>query len=330
MTDFRYNGERIARTLPFARTQKEAEQAEAVIMADVFRQAYGFDTKSPLFAEFVADVFLPYSKANKKSHRCDVLACAVLGKFFKNKTLKQITTTEIERFKQEYLATPVVYGPEGDKKERPRKPATVNNHLRILSKILSMAVDAGELTANPSRRVKVLQVNNQRTRVVSSAEEKALLSEIDDHAKPIVIFALHTGLRRGELFNLKWDDIDFERRTLLVQESKSGKKRYVPLNVTAMNLLKTLDMGTDYVFPSPVTGGQRKEIKRTFGRAKRETKIDNLRFHDLRHTAATRMAENGADAFTLCAIFGWSDVRMALRYTHATSNAMRLAVEGIG
>ncbi|MEK6335676.1 MAG: tyrosine-type recombinase/integrase [Acidobacteriota bacterium] len=86
---------------------------------------------------------------------------------------------------------------------------------------------------------------------------------------------------------------------------------------------------SEHVFPSPTTKGRLVDVKRRFDFAKSEAGIKDFRFHDLRHTAATRMADCGADAFTLAAIFGWSDVRMALRYTHATDEAKRRAVENL-
>ena len=83
------------------------------------------------------------------------------------------------------------------------------------------------------------------------------------------------------------------------------------------------------VFPSPKTEGRLIDVKFRFDKAKSDAGIKDFRFHDLRHTAATRMADCGADAFTFAAIFGWSDVRMALRYTHATDEAKRRAVENL-
>lgn len=126
VSDFYYNGERIVKTLKFARTKKEAEQAEAVIMNQVFQQAYGFEAKADKpFEDFVIENFLPYSEANKKSFYCDVLVCRVLVRQFRGMSLRNITPAIIETFKQEFKSTPTKHG-------KKRSNATVNYHLSIL------------------------------------------------------------------------------------------------------------------------------------------------------------------------------------------------------
>ena len=320
--DFYYNGERIIRTLKFARTKKEAEAAEAIIMNQVFQQAYGFDSKpDKKFEDFVIETFLPYSEANKKSFYSDVLICRVLVEKLKGKTLRQITPPVIESYKQERLNMPTKHGNK-------RSPATVNRHLSVLSKIFSLAIDEELIETNPCQRVRKLRLDNQRMRVLSAEEEARLLLALGDNelVKNIVTLALHTGLRRGEMFNLKWFDVDFNRNLIQVQESKSNKKRFVPMNATARGMLQNLKRKSEYVFPSPKTGRRLNDIKRSFRRAVREASIRDFRFHDLRHTAASRMADSGADAFTLAKILGHSDIRMTARYTHATDAAIRRAV----
>lgn len=323
--DFYYNGERIIKTLKFARTKKEAEQAEAVIMNQVFKQAYGFEAKpDKCLEDFVVETFLPYSEANKKSFIHDVFICRVLVEKFKGKTLRQITPPLIESFKQEFLNTP-------SKRGGNRSPATVNNHLRVLSKIFSLAVDADLIASNPCRKVKKFQPNNQRMRVLSKEEETDLMTALEDNelVRQIVMVALHTGMRRGEIFNLKWFDVDFNRGLIQVRESKSNKKRMIPMNATVKMLLGGLKRKNEYIFPSPRTGGKLDNIKKGFRQAIKKAGIEDFRFHDLRHTAATRMADAGADAFTLMKILGHSDIRMTSRYTHATDAAIRRAVENL-
>jgi hypothetical protein len=197
--DFYYNGERIVKTLKFARTKKEAESAEAVIMNGVFKQAYGFEAKpDKRFEDFVIETFLPYSEANKKSFYDVVLICRVLVKAFKNKTLRQISSPMIETFKQEFLNTPTKHG-------KKRSLATVNYHLSILSKIFSMAVDAELIDSNPSARVGKFRLNNGRTRVLSFEEETKLFTALHDNelVRQIITIALHTEIRGNEIFSLK-------------------------------------------------------------------------------------------------------------------------------
>jgi len=334
VTGFYHNGERIRRTLKFARTKKEAEAAEAVIMNQVFQQVYGFDGKpDKRFDDFVVETFLPYSEVNKRSFNRDVSICKVLVKAFKNKTLRQITPPLIEMFKQEFAAKPIVFENKDKTKrtEKRRAPAGVNYYLRVLSKILSMAVDAEILESNPCRRVRKFKLDNQRTRVLSTDEERKLMEVLDKNqlVKEIAIVALYTGLRRGEIFNLTWDDVDFERRVILVEQSKSGKKRVVPMNQTVSELLKNMIRRSELVFPSPRTGLRLDTIRKGFTEAIAKAGIRNFRFHDLRHTAATRMADAGADAFTLMKILGHSNIQMTARYTHATDNALRRALENL-
>jgi len=101
------------------------------------------------------------------------------------------------------------------------------------------------------------------------------------------------------------------------------------MNLTVRTMLQNLKRKSEFVFPSPKTGGRLDNIKRSFRRAVNEAEIKDFRFHDLRHTAATRMADAGADAFTLMKILGHSDIRMTSRYTHATDTALRRAVENL-
>ncbi|MEJ7623706.1 MAG: site-specific integrase [Pyrinomonadaceae bacterium] len=325
VSDFYYNGERIVKTMKFARTKKEAEQAEAVIMNQVFQQAYGFDSKpDKRFEDFVVETFLPYSETNKKSFYYDVLICRVLVQAFHDKTLRQITPPMIETLKQKWLNTPTKHGQK-------RSPATVNRHLGVLSKIFSLAEDADLVENNPCKRVRKFRLNNQRVRVLSATEEIDLLSALGNNelVKQIVVFALNTGFRRGEIFDLKWFDVDFSRGLIQIRESKSNRKRVVPMNATILTLINGLVRSSEYVFPSPKTGIRLNQIKRSFRRAVDEAGLQDFRFHDLRHTAATRMADAGADAFTIMKILGHSDIRMTARYTHATDAALRRAVTNL-
>jgi integrase len=141
----------------------------------------------------------------------------------------------------------------------------------------------------------------------------------------IVTIALNTGMRQRELFCLCWSDVDLGRGLIHVRATKVNKERFVPINLTARALLERLSHSADSVFPSPKTGRALVDVKRQFDRAKHTAGLQDFRFHDLRHTVATRLADNGVDIFTIASILGHSDIRTTWRYTHASDRARRAA-----
>lgn len=248
----------------------------------------------------------------------------MLNETFGRLNLTEISPPMIETFKQRRLEGKTLY-------KRKRNPATVNRELSVLSKIFSLAFDAELIENNPCRRVRKFRTDCRRTRYLTFEEEAKLFEQLQrqEWVQRIVTMAINTGMRQGEIFNLSWFDVDFTRSLIHVRVSKNGKDRFVPINQTVREMLEGMPRTSEYVFPSPKTKERLVDVKFRFDKAKRDAGIKDFRFHDLRQTAATRMADCGADAFTLASIFGWSDVRMALRYTHATDEAKRRAVENL-
>lgn len=143
----------------------------------------------------------------------------------------------------------------------------------------------------------------------------------------LVIAAINTGMRRGELFNLKWFDVDFARGVIHVRQTKTDKDRVVPMNETVRGLLESRPRTSGYVFPSPKTGGRLIEIKHKFDEARTAAKIKDFRFHDLRHTAATRLADAGVNVIVIAEVLGHGDIRTTKRYSHVMEESKREAVE---
>jgi integrase len=141
--------------------------------------------------------------------------------------------------------------------------------------------------------------------------------------------ALHTGMRRGEIFNLKWEDVDFRTRLLRVRNSKSGEPRQIPLDETLVDTLKDLPsrFAKGYVFPSPQTGGRLTDVKKQFATTVSKAKLENFRFHDLRHTFASHLVMNGVDLVTVATLLGHSSTRMTERYSHLSPAHQTRAVK---
>ena len=138
--------------------------------------------------------------------------------------------------------------------------------------------------------------------------------------KPMVMLALETAMRRGELLSLTWKNIDLNRRVAFLPITKNGKSRSVPLSTSAVNVLQSIPQSIDgRVFPS-----KRWTVEQVFEGARNRAGIANLRFHDLRHTATTRMAKKVPNVIELAAITGHSNVGMLARYYHVTAEELAL------
>ncbi len=273
------------------------------------------------FDKFVDKSFLPTKKLRKSYASIDSI-CKPLKSFFGKHFISEIDTEMIERYRQMRVE-------EKTRLDRKRSPLRVNKEMQVLSSIFTLALEKGLIASRP--RTTMFRVCGERVRYLTSEEEKGLFDKLDgcEWLKGIVLFALHTGMRRGEICGLQWFDLNFERGLIHVRNTKNGKDRLIHMNATVRTLLGNQAKTSTYVFPCPRTKERLVEIKYSFVRAVKAAKIPDLRLHDLRHTAATRMGDAGADAFTLAAIFGWSDIRMAMRYTHAMEDAKRRAVEAI-
>jgi integrase len=221
-----------------------------------------------------------------------------------------------------------------DKLGESLSPASVAHHLTMLRAIFNRAVRDGKLKASPTRGVEWPEENNARVRYLTDEEEQALVGAMAERLRPMVIFAIHTGLRRGELLKLLWSDIDLGSGSLHVREAKSGQGRRLPLNQTAMSVLNQFRAsGRELTTPGfvfgPDTNAMRMRLNRDFRRAAKAACIDNIHFHDLRHTFASRLVMRGVDLYRAQTLLGHKTARMTQRYAHLSPEGLREAVESL-
>jgi integrase len=294
---FMLKGVRYRGVIPEALIKAQAEKAEVRIRNDIFEGNWGNKAESTRFSDFVEKVYLPWAMSNKKSCKDDVMNTKVLLELYKEKTFAQISPLLIEKFKVERKHSMTRY-------KRQRTPASVDRELATLSKIFSLAIYNGILESNPCRRVKKLREDNERKRYLTFEEEERLMAALTGrraHLKPLVVLAIHTGMRKGELLSLKWSNVDFQRGAIHVTHTKNGRDRDVPMNSQARKVLLELQSKSEgeYVFENGKTGTSLTTIKTGFRSACEDAEIYDFRFHDLRHTTGTRMADAGADAFVI-------------------------------
>ena len=184
-----------------------------------------------LVNEAVKD-FLAYAQVNKRSHADDRRRAARITADFGTRLLDDVTPKDVEDWKVRLVE-------EGETDDR-REPTTVNRYLALFKTVYSMAVRNRKAKDNPVKGVRLFPENNARVRYLTDDQETALMAVLPDELRPMARFAILTGLRRGELFGLQWERVDFRSRTLTVPRSKHGKARSVPLGSEAATILRRL------------------------------------------------------------------------------------------
>lgn len=216
--------------------------------------------------------------------------------------------------------------------EKGNKPATINRHIATIKHMFTKAVEwemVEEEVLKKIRKVKMLEENNKRLRYLSKEECQTLINACSDHLKPIVITALNTGMRRAEILTLKWENVDLQHGFILLNKTKNGERREIPINETLRATFRSLQRRLDvpYVFFNPSTGLPYGDVKTAFNGACRRAKITDFHFHDLRHTFASHLVMNGVDITTVKELLGHKTLTMTLRYAHLAPSHKVKAVD---
>ena len=226
--------------------------------------------------------------------------------------------------------------------KKPKSPRTLKLYRDCLSQIFKYAILWDQTIENPVERMPAIKKSSpSRTRFLDEQEKTALLKECKASANPwlylIVVFALSTGARKGEILKLKSSDIDFARNKAILRDTKNGETRSVPIVKHLHNLLTNhiseleslynhRPINNDLIFPN-TTGEKPIDIRSAWELARDKAKIENFRFHDLRHTAASYLAMNGATLLEIAIILGHKTLQMVQRYAHLSQDHTQSIVE---
>jgi integrase len=279
-------------------------------------------TKSEVLFDEIGKDALDYSKANKcpDAYRLDKWHYAVILSWFNGRVAKEIVPQEIDE-KLSGLAG-----------KKDLKPATLNRYRAFLSLVYSLANRNGKVEVNPARLVRLRKENNAVVRFLEAEEEEKLrrvLRESDRYLEAEFDLALNTGMRRGEQYRLRWEDVNCRLGIITIPRSKHGERRYIPINSAAKIALEVLQRQTDgsgYVVPG-AKAPRNKDPRRTFEAAVKESGILNFRYHDIRHTFASRLVMAGVDLRTVQELMGHKTVAMTIRYSHLAPSHQREAIE---
>jgi integrase len=280
------------------------------------------------FDEMMEKYLEEYSKLNnaESTYEKNTSLLKHLNHNFSGLKLNQITAKLIAEYKTMRLS-------EGS------SPASVRNELRLLGHAFNVAIKEWEwVKENPVSKVSFKELKAGTVdRWLTQDEERRLLEAAEGklygQLKDIIIIALNTGMSQEEILKLEWRNINLFRKTLITTRKKTEKTRTIPINDTAMELLKQRIKvrhinGIEYVFFNSAgnmidTG----KLKKVFIKTVKDAGIENFRFHDLRHSFATRLVQNGVDLYKVSKLLGHADVSTTQRYAHHYPESLRDGVE---
>jgi len=290
------------------------------------KKRYGLlDEKNVSFKSY-SEEYLKYSKTNKaeRTYERDITSLNSLLRYFENSPLPSISGYQIEQFKTARLEEGV-------------SPRTVNIELRCLSHMFNKAVEWNYLRESPFKGVKLLRYEKKPPRFLSWEESGRLIECASPWLRPIIIFMIHTGVREGERMNLKFEDLDFENKTITIKKTKGKRFRVIPMHKEAEEVLKFLRKNyvlpyvnsheyvprkqyqMEYVFCNE-DGSPVQSIRKAFANACRKAGISGASPHTLRHTFASHLVMSTVDLRTVQELLGHNNITTTMMYSHLSQS----------
>ena len=322
---FQINGERKHYKCSGAQNKTEALKIENGFKYKLQQQQNGIMPKEEIKISFksLCDSFLEYSRVNKKSYKQDKSRVASIKEFFINtKYIQNIKPNNIEKFKIFLLSKGL-------------SKTTVNRYLEILSKMFNMAIMNEWIEKNPVKRHMKFPLKNYVIRYLKDEEDDLFLKVLPEHFFPIYITALNSGLRKSNIRLLKWENINLDFRLIELTENKGNKHIKLYINDTLYDLFSQMSKQkhpSGFLFINPRTNRfySDEAMRDEWNSIKEKAGVKDFRFHDLRHTVGTRLAEKGVPVPVIKEILTHSDIRTTMGYVHASSNQIKSAMNVLG
>lgn len=336
---------------------KSARKCEVEALDGVCKDGSKYKKKKPVTIKEAMKIYESYAVNNKVSYITDYSFISKIIDFFgANSQITSITPSKIDEFKKA-IKTQIVnkkikienpdYPHKNPRKkyiykiepsEKELSASTINKHVNALSKTFNLLI-ANNLIEdkNPCRFTKKLRESDVKIRFLTEDEEKRLFNAFtpeNEHIRHILICALQTGMRKSEILKLKWSQVDLHNKTITILYSESlktknkGKQsRVVGISSKLYKNLTTFDDTQEFVFVNPKTNFPYVHIDKSFSSLLNTAGIKDFRFHDIRHTVATRMVANGVDLVAIKELLGHASIETTMIYAHSMPEAKKRAIE---
>jgi integrase len=304
-----YEGKRIQKSTD-TDDKKLAKKIYSKTMFDLIEGSYfeAAKLKKITFNDMATKYVQRYEKSRDKASLKRLLP--VFGEM----VIADITTEAVSDYRHERLKV--------------ARPATVYQELALMRRMFNVA--RREWKWGKDNPVSALSFSvgnsNARDRWLTSKEEQFLLSAATNPfwLRSMLLVALHTGMRQGEILGLKWQNVDLKRRMVRVVKSKNGEKRGIPMSDTLFGVLKGISVRdiSGRVFPISYSS-----VRHAYDKLVAKTCFEDFHFHDLRHTFATRLVQNGVDLYKVKELLGHKSISMTMRYAHHCPDSLRASVD---
>ncbi|MDR0411835.1 MAG: tyrosine-type recombinase/integrase [Treponema sp.] len=340
-------------------TVAEAREAAQKFLASVEK---GVDPSEPVkkitLGAFIKNSYEPWVLEYRKSGAATLNFLKTNFDFLFDTPLEEITIDQIDKWRAK-------------RKKSGLKNASINRCITSLKAAVNWAVKRNIIETNPLVKLERMREEDsvEKVRYLTDEEKERLMAALNereneikrareshnewldtrdhdlmpgledkefvDHLKPLVLVSLSTGIRRNSILSLKWGDVNFDDRIILLRadSAKSGKQCYVPMNKVVFDTLSRWKGQlkrtalNDLVFPSPKSGKKMGSCKSSWNSLMKRANIENFRWHDMRHDFASQLVMKGADLNTVRELMGHADMKMTLRYAHLAPNVKMKAVE---
>jgi integrase len=309
--------------LSAARKKGRSISAQALVGSDP--QARRSELRAtPTLGELVRDRYLPHVQSYKRSWKTDetvlrVHALPLLGSVYVDQVRSEPIAAIVQKMREQGYAT-----------------GTTNRVVIVLRHIFNLARKwrIPGVTENPTAGIVLApDVNRERFLSIEAAQRLIASIEQDENevARKAIMLLLLTGARRNEVTHARWEHVDWERRTLLVPLSKSGKPRSIALNASALALLESIRRSdrSPYIFPAPTTDRPSPSLYFPWQRIRVRAGLPDLRLHDLRHSFASFLVNNGVSLYVVQGLLGHAHTRYTQRYAHLTPDTLLDAAETV-
>lgn len=310
---FQINGERHHYLCEGATTKQQAEQIENGFKYKLQQQQNGIipkeEDKDRVKLKKLRKNFLEYSKIHRAVYKQDKGRLKIAFQFFdENRYADTVTLTDINKFKAWLLSLNL-------------SKKTINLYLGIFRVMYNLAIEDNLLVKNPFRKKYEFKLDPVKRKYLADNSQPILENATPDYFKPIVTTALNTGLRRGNIIDLKWSDLDFNFKTIEITKNKGKKHIKLPMNATMFELFSTMERKSEYIFLNPNTGEKWRStaFNKHWRNIRELAGLSNFKFHGLRHTVCTRLVKQKVPLPIVKEVMTHSNIATTMEYTHVDS-----------